>query len=69
MNSITIPILNHEQLGFGSIKNSFMFVYLQISQAWALVLGLFDKQAELKQKKLFMNKLVDNRARYKTCWG
>ena len=47
----------HEQLRLDSIKSSFMFVCL----------GLFDKQAELKQKKLFVNKLVNNTARYKTC--
>ena len=35
---------------------------------WALVLGLFDKQVEPKQKIFFVNKLVNNRARYKTCW-
>ena len=44
-----------------------MFICLQISQVWVLVLGLFDKQAELKQKKLFVNKLVNNKAQYKTC--
>ena len=41
---------DHEQLGLGSIKSSFMFAYLKISQAWTLVLGSFNKQVELKQK-------------------
>ena len=43
---------DHEQLEFGSIKNLFMFVCLQISQTWVSVLDSFNKQAEPKQKKI-----------------
>ena len=50
---------NHEQLRIGSIKSLFIFICLWISQTWALVLDLFNKQAEPKQKNLFTNKLVN----------
>ena len=46
---------DHEQLGLGSEKSSFMFVCSKISQAWALVLGSFKKQAWV-QAKQFVHK-------------
>ena len=36
-----------------------------MSQAWALVLGSFNKQTEPKQKNLFINKLMSYKAWYK----
>lgn len=57
----------HKKPRLDLIKCLFMFVCLLAkSQTWALILSLFNKRTESKQKILFMNMLVNNKAKKET---
>ena len=57
----------HKKPRLDLIKCLFIFVCLLAKcQTWALILGLFNKRAEFKQKILFINMLVNNKAKKET---